>query len=129
MADEKGPIVFVGDEDDAVRNSLKLLLQVHGFEVADFASIAELSGAANANAAVDRPACIVLDLNLPGMSGLDYLAESAAHWAKLPVIMTTGRGDPISRARAERLGALAFFDKPVNNDLLVAAIHRALAAS
>jgi two-component system response regulator FixJ len=60
-----------------------------------------------------RSACLILDLHLPGLSGLDYLANQAAAAAELPVIIITARGDPASRARAEQLGVLAFLNKPV----------------
>lgn len=128
MADEPGPMIYVVDDDDAVRDSLKILLQSYGFDVAGFASVPELLQGGNADEGTGRPACIVLDLHLPGTSGLDYLAERAPYAPAPPVIMITGRSDPASRARAERLGALAFLDKPVDSDLLVARIHQALAA-
>lgn len=80
-------------------------------------------------AAAYRPrkrACLILDLHLPGMSGIEYLESLGEKGPGLPVIMVTGRGDEASRGRALELGAVAFLDKPVDNRELLSAIGRAL---
>ena len=115
-------MIFIVDDDDAVRDSLRLLLEAHGMTVEDFESTAEF-------AAAYRPhsrSCLILDLHLPEMSGLDYLASRGKNGPGLPVIMVSGRGDDASRERALKLGASAFLEKPVGNRELLSAIERAL---
>lgn len=122
VSEASGILIFIVDDDDAVRDSLRLLLEAHGMTVEDFDSTAEFAAAYR-----PRPrACLILDLHLPGMSGLDYLASLGKGGPGLPVIMVTGRGDDASRDRALELGAFAFLDKPVNNRELLSAIDRAL---
>jgi FixJ family two-component response regulator len=116
------PIIYVVDDDEAVRDSLKLLLETHGMVVEAYGSSEELAQ----SYVPGRGACLILDLHLPGASGLDLLAEQDAAAAELPVIIITGRGDPASRARAEQLGVLAFLDKPVAGRELLANIRQAL---
>jgi two-component system response regulator FixJ len=119
-----GVIAFIVDDDDAVRDSFRLLLEAHWITVADFESTAEFAAAYR-----PRPrACLILDLHLPGTSGLDYLAALGKDGPALPVIMVTGRGDDASRERAFALGAVAFLEKPVDNRELLSAITSALDA-
>ena len=122
MVKEAEPIIYVVDDDEAVRDSLKLLLESYGMAVEDYRSSEEFARAY----VPGRGACLILDLHLPGASGLDYLAKQDDAAAELPVIVITGRGDSPSRARAEQLGALAFLDKPVPGEILLANIRRAL---
>jgi two-component system, LuxR family, response regulator FixJ len=115
-------MIFIVDDDDAVRDSLRLLLEAHGMTVQDFDSTADFAEAY-------RPhprACLILDLHLPVMGGLDFLASRGKEGLELPVIMVTGRGDDASRARALELGARAFLEKPVDDRELLSAIERAL---
>jgi FixJ family two-component response regulator len=119
------PVVYVVDDDDAVRDSLKALIEAHGIAVEDYASTAEFLGAPRPR----REGCLLLDLHLPGTSGLDFLAAHRDLPQQLPVIMFTGRGDAQSRARAERLGVSDYLDKPVREQVLLASIRRALAES
>jgi len=124
MTQTTGTLIFIVDDDDAVRDSLRLLLEAHGMIVEDFRSTAEFDAAR-------RPyprACLILDLHLPGMSGLDYLASLGKAGAGMPVIIVTGRGDRASRARAAELDIVAFLEKPVGGQELLSAIGRALAA-
>ena len=115
--------VFVVDDDEAVRDSLRALLESYGFTVQDYPSVeAFLAGMP------DQPrGCLLLDIHMPGASGIDLLEHLRAHNPTLPVIAVTGRGDPLLRERVLRLGALAFLDKPINEDILAAALSRALA--
>jgi FixJ family two-component response regulator len=116
-------MIFIVDDDDAVRDSLRVLLEAHGMTVEDFESTAEF-------AAADRQhprACLILDLHLPVMGGLEYLATFGKDGPGLPVIMVTGRSDDASRARALELGAVAFLEKPVDDRELLSVIGRALA--
>ncbi len=117
-------MIFIVDDDDAVRDSLRLLLEAHGMTVEDFDSAVEFAAAYRPHAR----SCLILDLHLPKMGGLDYLASLGKDGPELPVIMVTGRGDDASRERAFELGAFAFLEKPVDNRELLSAINRALGA-
>ncbi len=122
VTEVSGILIFIVDDDDAVRDSLRFLLEAHGMTVEDFESTAGF-------AAAYRPhprSCLVLDLHLPEVGGLDYLASLKKHGSDLPVIMVTGRGDDASRERAFALGAFAFLEKPVDDQELLSAISRAL---
>ena len=124
MADRpEDTVVFVVDDDEAVRDSLKILLEIHGMHVEDFGSTADF-----AENYRPRPhECLVLDQHLPMVSGLDFLSSDRGTQLKLPVILITGRGDDAIRARARQLGVAAYLDKPVNDTELLAAIERAVA--
>ena len=116
-------MVFVVDDDEAVRDSLQVLLESHGMAVSTFAT-------AEAFAASARPkagACLVLDQNLAGAAGLDFVDASGAA-LDLPVILITGQGSTAVRARAQKLGVAAYLEKPVAADDLVAAILLATGA-
>jgi two-component system, LuxR family, response regulator FixJ len=116
-------MIFIVDDDEAVRDSLRVLLEAHGMTVQDFGSTAEF-------AAIERQhprACLILDLHLPVMGGLDFLATFGKEGPDLPVIVVTGRSDDASRTRAFELGAVAFLEKPVNDRELLSVIDRALA--
>jgi FixJ family two-component response regulator len=116
----KRPAVYVVVDDAAVRDSLKILLETHGFRVIDFASPHDLLRRR-------RPltGCLVLDQHLGGASGLDFLASPEGAALGLPAILTTGRGDPALVARAQAMG-VPCFEKPVAADRLFAAINAAL---
>jgi two-component system response regulator FixJ len=123
VTEASGIVIYIVDDDDAVRDSLRLLLEAHGMTVEDFASAVDFVAAYSA-----RPhSCLILDLHLPEMGGLDYLASLGEDGPELPVIMVTGRGDDASRERAFKLGASEFLEKPVDNRELLSAIERALA--
>ncbi len=115
-------MIFIVDDDDAVRDSLRLLLEAHGMTVEDFESTAGFTAAYRPH----QRSCLILDLHLPGTSGLDYLASLGKEGPKLPVIMVTGRSDGASRERALQLGAVAFLEKPVDNCELLSTISRAV---
>lgn len=114
--------VFIVDDDEAVRDSLKLLLESYGMDVEDYGSTAEFSRHYRSGAA----ACLILDQHLPGATGLDFLSSAEGTALALPVILLTGRADGAIRARAAQLGVSAFLEKPVAEDVLLAAIRRAL---
>ena len=105
-----GSLIYIVDDDDAVRDSLRLLLETYGMTVEDFGSTAEFSAAERQH----PRACLILDLHLPVMGGLEYLASRPKDAARLPVIVVTGRSDEASKARALELGAVDFLEKPVD---------------
>jgi two-component system response regulator FixJ len=111
--------VFVVDDDDAVRASLRTLLEAYGMEVEDYASTQDFLHDYRQRRMPGQ--CLVLDQHLPGVTGLDFLASEGAA-LDLPVILVTGRGDLAIRNRARALGAIGYFEKPVDTDLLITAI-------
>jgi FixJ family two-component response regulator len=117
------PTVCVVDDDPSVRRSLGRLLKAAGFGVETFAS---------AEAFLDRPlpdgpACLVLDVSMPGLNGLDVQRALAERNAGLPVVFVTGHGDIPMTVRAMRAGATDFLPKPCKGADLVAAVQRAVA--
>ena len=115
-------LVYVVDDDEAVRDSTRVVLESYGMNVKTF-------GSANAFlAAVDDSAkgCLLLDQHMPEMTGLEVLEVLRASRRKLPVIMITARSDAALRERALRAGAAALLDKPVADDDLIRAIDTAL---
>ncbi len=117
------PTVFVVDDDDSVRRALRRLIQSVGLTVRTHASAAEFLAAYDAN----MPGCLVLDVRMPGLSGLDLQASFTERDITLPVIFITGHGDIPMSVRAMKAGALDFLAKPFNDQVLLDAIQRALA--
>jgi FixJ family two-component response regulator len=116
--------VFLVDDEAAVRRALGRLLRAEGFQVAVLASAEEFL-AADASAS---PACVVLDMALPGSSGLEVQRALLDRGSALPIIFLTGRADVPMCARAMKLGASDFLTKPVDKSDLLAAVRRALEA-
>jgi two-component system response regulator FixJ len=117
------PKDFVVDDDDAVRDSIKLLLDVDGIDVEDYESTEVF-------ARHYRRPCrgvVILDQHLPVMTGVDFLNSPAGSRLGLPVILMTGRGDPELERRARAAGAADFLQKPVSGCLLLATIERVTA--
>lgn len=118
------PAVHIIDDDDAVRDALSVLLRTRGLEVAGYTSpesFLAVSGAARG--------CILTDVQMPRMSGLELLRELKAAEVALPVIVMTGRAERSTAAEAVRQGAMAFVDKPFGAEEILAIVRRALAAS
>lgn len=116
------PTVFVVDDDAAVRLALKALLAVEGFDVDVFES-----GEAFLARLPPRPAgCVLLDLRMPGLSGLDVLHELKRRGIVLPVIMITAHGDVPKAVAALKAGAADFLEKPFDREPILAAIAAAL---
>jgi FixJ family two-component response regulator len=119
------PTVFVVDDDISVRESLELLIQTAGWQPETFAS-------ARAFLAHPRrlaPSCLVLDVGLPDLNGLELQERIAADRAELPIIFITGRGDVPMTVRAMKAGAVEFLTKPFGDDVLLDAIGQAIERS
>jgi len=114
--------IFVVDDDDAVRESTRALLESYGMEVEDFASGGEFLSAN------PKPhcGCLLLDIHMPGMSGPELMDELRARGATIPVIAITGRYDAGLSARVKGAGAVNLLLKPVDDAELKATIDRAL---
>jgi two-component system, LuxR family, response regulator FixJ len=117
-------MIYVVDDDDAVRDSMRALLESCDFEVRDFSSAKEFL-AARAESHGD---CLVLDLHMPVTGGIELLAKMKAEGSRLPAIIMTGRSDAAIKQRAAQSGAFALFDKPVSEHALLDAIGRAIAS-
>ena len=114
--------VFVVDDDESVRDSIVVLLQVHGFEVEAFASVAEfVSGYRK-----PRRGCVVLDHCMPGTTGLDFLESEEGRKLEIPVILITGVPHLGLERRAQGAGATSFLRKPVGTKLLIERIKIAV---
>ena len=116
------PIVFVVDDDQAVREAMRFRLQSAGLAVAVFGSATEFLDAY----VPDQPGCLVLDVRMPGMSGLDLQNTLRENGVGLPVIIITGHGDIAMAVRAVKAGAIDFLPKPLNDQHLLRAIRQAL---
>jgi FixJ family two-component response regulator len=119
---EKSPIVFVVDDDDAVRGSLRLLLKSVGLAAQPYGSAQEFLQ----HYTPDQPGCLVLDVRMPGMSGLELQQQLNVRGAVLPVIFITGHGDVPMAVEAMQHGAFDFLQKPFRDQDLIDRIQRAL---
>jgi FixJ family two-component response regulator len=118
------PTVFLVDDDESVRNALSWLIESIGTHVEVFESAADFLE----NCDPTRTGCLVLDVRMPRMSGLDLQEELAARQIHLPIIMITGHGDVPMCVRAFERGAFGFIEKPVNHQQLIDHVHRAIEA-
>jgi len=121
---EPRPTVFVVDDDEDVRNSLCLLMKSVSLECEAFDSAHAFLQAY----APDRPGCLVLDIRMPGMSGLDLQERLLSMRAILPIIFITGHGDVDLAVRTLHAGAVDFIQKPFQDQALLDRIHEALAS-
>ena len=119
------PIVFVVDDDVSVRESLELLIRCEGWRPETFASAYEFLD----HPRVLVPHCLVLDVSLPGLNGLDLQQLVADERTDMPIIFITGHGDVPMTVQAMKAGAVEFLTKPFNNDVLLTAIRAALERS
>lgn len=121
-ATQDGPIVFVVDDDAAVRQSLHNLIRSVGLRVETFASADQFLR----HTLPDVPACLVLDIRMPGQSGLELQSEMLGAERALPIIFITGHGDIPMSVRAMKAGAVEFLTKPFRHQDLLDAIHLAI---
>jgi FixJ family two-component response regulator len=119
------PIVYVVDDDISVRESLELLIRTAGWQPELFESAQKFLCCPKAGV----PSCLVLDVNLPGLNGLDLQKRVAADRADMPIIFITGYGDVPTTVRAMKAGAVEFLTKPFSEDALLSAIQQALERS
>jgi FixJ family two-component response regulator len=119
---ETDAIVFVIDDDRAVREAIKSLIRSVGMRVETFASAQEFLGSRRP----DAPACLVLDVRMPGLSGLDLQLELARADIRLPIIFITGHGDIPMSVQAMKAGATEFLTKPFRDQDLLDAIKQAI---
>ena len=121
QADAK-PIVFVVDDDISVRESLDLLIRTAGWEPELFSSAQEFLSRNRAYA----PSCLILDVNLPDLNGLDLQSRIAEERIEMPIIFVTGYGDIPMSVKAMKAGAIEFLTKPFSDDVLLDAIQSAI---
>ncbi|HAO34102.1 MAG TPA: response regulator transcription factor [Candidatus Competibacter sp.] len=116
------PTVFLIDDDQAVRDAIGLLLQASGLAVETFANAADFLEAG----VIQRPGCLLLDVRMPGLSGLDLQKQLRAQGHRVPIIFMTGHGDVPMAIRAMKAGAFDFIEKPFQGQTLLARIREAL---
>jgi FixJ family two-component response regulator len=119
------PFVFIVDDDAWIRESLETLIQDQGWRPETFASAREFLDRPR----VSTPSCLVLDISLPGLNGLELQKRVAAERTDMPIIFITGHGDIPMSVGAMKAGAVEFLTKPFNDEVLLAAIREALERS
>lgn len=114
--------IFIVDDDEAVRDSLKLLLESYGCTVKDYGSTRAFFRAYKPH----ENQCLILDHHLPGETGLEFLESIDGASLRLPIILLSGGGDRSLKERALQAGAIAYFDKPIDNTVLLATLFKAI---
>jgi FixJ family two-component response regulator len=122
---ESRPIVLVVDDDISVRESVEFLLRHEGMDVETFVSAQEFL----CRPPLTVPSCLVLDVSLPGLNGLDLQKRVAAERHEMPIIFITGHGDIPRTVQAMKAGAVEFLTKPFSDEILLNAIRNALVRS
>src|SRR5688572_1511319 len=123
MVRSAAPALFVIDVDLSVRKALRRLFRLAGYDVETFASATEFL----AHDPLPLAGCVVLDIRMPGISGLDLQEQLASRRPQLPVVVITGHGDDETRQRALDGGAIDVIYKPFDDEVLLDAVARALA--
>ncbi len=121
-ATDTEPIVFVVDDDASVRRSTERLIRSAGFKVLAFASGRDFLKHPRS----ERPACLVLDVRMPGLSGMDLQQELGSSGMDIPIIFISAHGDIPMTVRAIKAGAVEFLPKPVRGNILVDAVRAAI---
>jgi FixJ family two-component response regulator len=122
---QAAPVVFVVDDDISVRESLELMIRCAGWQPEIFASAQEFL----IHPRVVIPSCLVLDVSLPGLNGLDLQKRVAAERPDMPIIFITGHGDVPMTVQAMKAGAIEFLTKPFSDEILLSAIRHAIERS
>jgi FixJ family two-component response regulator len=120
-----GPLISIVDDDDALRNSLDDLMRSIGFRAQGFPSAEAFLASNHAS----DTACLILDVRMPGMNGLDLQRRIVAARWRIPIIFITSLADDVARARALEAGAVAFLRKPFREEELLNAMDAALKRS
>lgn len=123
--DKLDPLVFVVDDDGEVTTQIEQLLETVGLKTQIHHSAREFLDSYQP----DQPGCIVLDIRMPGMSGMELQAKLVAESIALPIVFLTGYGDVPMAVKAMKMGAVSFIEKPFRNQVLVDAIHEAMATA
>ena len=118
------PVVFIIDDDASVRAAISSLIRSVGLRAEAFASVSEFL----VTKRTDGPSCLILDVRLPGVSGLDFQAELAKTNSVIPIIFITGHGDIPMSVKAMKGGAVEFLTKPFRDQDLLDAVQAALEA-
>jgi two-component system response regulator FixJ len=120
---QPNPTVFIVDDDESVRDSVGLLLESVNLPSLGFSSAAEFLSAFDP----DQPGCIVLDLRMPGMSGIELQSRLRAMGSRTPIVFVTAHGDVPTAVEAVKAGAVDFIQKPFQDQKLLDMVHEALA--
>jgi two-component system, LuxR family, response regulator FixJ len=120
MTSDDKPLIYLVDDDDAIRRSAGFMLKTSGYRVETYASGVEFLN----NARNLEPGCILLDIRMPGMDGLEVQQALANKGITLPVIIMTGHGDVGSAVKAMKAGAVEFIEKPFEKSVLLSAIEQ-----
>jgi FixJ family two-component response regulator len=121
-SEEKTTVVAIVDDDELIRNALHGLMKAAGFQSLAFASGEEFLNSGE----LDRVACLIADIRMPGMSGLEVQSELKKDHHRIPIIFITAQGDENLRMQALRAGAVKFLTKPLDRGVLLDSVHRAL---
>ena len=121
------PIVYVVDDDEAVRDSMLWLLEANGFRVQTFESAEAFLHGIRAGLIQERVSCLVLDVRMPGMSGLELHEELLRRGSEIPLIFITGHGDVPMAVESMKKGAVDFLEKPFNDEQLCTLVRECLA--
>ncbi len=122
MVPRRKPVIYVVDDDEAVRDSTHLLLETYGFETRSYSSARQFLDDFDATAA----GCIIIDLHMPGISGLKLLEMLRSGNMIIPVIAFSGRADAELDVLVKRGGAVALLAKPIDNDDLIGLVNQVL---
>ena len=123
--DEKNKLVAILDDDDSVRGALQGLLKAVGLPAQAFASAEEFLQSGQQH----LTACLIADIRMPGMSGLELQAQLNAEHCRIPIIFITAHGETKMRMQALRAGAVEFLTKPFNDEALLESVRTALELS
>jgi FixJ family two-component response regulator len=115
-------LIAVLDDDELIRAALQLLLKGGGFTVISFGSAEDFLGSGE----LSKVACLIADIRMPGMSGLDLQAKLKAESCAIPIIFITAHGDETMRLQAMRAGAVGFLPKPFDSSILLDTVRAAL---
>ena len=124
-ASNASPVVFIVDDDISVRESLEALIGFEGWKPETFESAEEFLGRPRTS----EPSCLILDVSLPDLNGLDLQKIIAADRADMPIIFITGHGDIPMSVQAMKAGAIEFLTKPIDDEALLSAIRHAIERS